>query len=434
MYDRVSVWYIPHLFNILPQFAWGEAIFLYNHQMTKQRTWAHYRFPAILLISILTGGVAGIVLGREASVLKPVGDIFINLMLTAVMPLVFFSVSSAIAQMGHVSQLWKITSKTLLVFVLTGVVAAAIMLFVVVCFPPAQCVDLVPWQSVTIAPVALGQQLAGIFTVTDFYHLFSYKNMLPMLVFSALVGVAVLLMGAKARRFARLLNLGATIFLKVVTYIMYLAPIGFFAYFAVVVAEIGPRMAESYFRVVGIYYVTAILYFLLVYTLYAYLADRRHGVASFWQHVSLPMLTALGTCSSAASIPANLAAAEQMRIRPEIYETAIPLGAILHKDGSVLGGMVKIAFLFGIYHLPFAGASVYLTAMLIAVLVGTVMGAIPSGGMLGELLILSCYGFPPEALMMIAVISILIDPLATMLNVTGDIVCCMLVQSTTKRT
>ena len=103
------------------------------------------------------------------------------------------------------------------------------------------------------------------------------------------------------------------------------------------------------------------------------------------------------------------------------------MGTILHKEGSVIGGIVKIAFLFGLFHLDFSGFSVLLTAIVIALLVGTVMGAIPSGGMLGELLILHVYGFPPSALMTIVAISIIIDPLATMLNVTGNTVGSMLI-------
>ena len=109
------------------------------------------------------------------------------------------------------------------------------------------------------------------------------------------------------------------------------------------------------------------------------------------------------------------------------------LFAIIHKEGSVIGGMVKIAFLFGMYHLDFSGAGVLFTALGVSMLVGTVMGAIPSGGMLGELLILSIYGFPPTALLTIAAISIIIDPMATMLNVTGNSVSSMMIARLVER-
>ena len=147
----------------------------------------------------------------------------------------------------------------------------------------------------------------------------------------------------------------------------------------------------------------------------------------FWKNVLLPATTSIATCSSAASIPANIIATKAMHVSPEIVESVIPLGSIIHKDGSVIGGVFKIAFLFGLFHLKFSGVSVLFTALGVSMLVGTVMGAIPSGGMLGELLILTAYGLPPSALIIISTISIIIDPIATLLNVTGNSVSSMMI-------
>jgi Na+/H+-dicarboxylate symporter len=215
--------------------------------------------------------------------------------------------------------------------------------------------------------------------------------------------------------------------MKVFGLIMYYAPIGFFAYFAVLVSELGTQLLDSYIRITVLYYASGLLYFLVFFTWYAYLAANSSGIKLFWSNIFMPMITAIATCSSAASIPANLAATKQMSVAPEIYETAIPLGTIIHKDGSVIGGIFKIAFLFGVFHLDFSSLPVILTALGVSLLVGTVMGAIPSGGMLGELLILNVYGFPPSVLIAIAAISIIIDPLATMLNVTGNSVSSMMI-------
>lgn len=114
-----------------------------------------------------------------------------------------------------------------------------------------------------------------------------------------------------------------------------------------------------------------------------------------------------------------------MGISSDIRETVILLGSTLHKDGSVLGGVIKIAFLFGIL-IWNSLVKTLAIALVMALLVGTVMGAIPGGGMIGEMLIISLYGFPPEALPIIAAISTIIDPPATMLNVTGDNACAVL--------
>lgn len=386
-----------------------------------------YQFLFILLSAILLGGFTGYHLGPQATKLKPLGDIFLNLMFTLVIPLIFFSISSAIAGIGELKRLGKVIITMLGTFLFTGIIAAVFMLVIVKFYPPGQGVKIELSASHSLEHISLADQLVNIFTVTDFIKLFSRDNILALIFFSVLIGIATISSGEKGKLIAKFLHAGTEVSMKAVSIIMYYAPIGFFAYFAVLVGDLGPKILETYFRATLIYYLAAIIYFIIVFSAYAYLAAKKQGVKIFWNNVPYPALTALATCSSAASIPANLQATQKMGIPAEIYELVVPMGAITHKDGSVLGGIVKIAFLFGIFHMNFAGPSVLLTALVIGVLVGTVMGAIPSGGMIGEMLILTVYGFPPQALIIIAAISMIIDPPATMLNVASNTVCSMLV-------
>jgi len=385
-----------------------------------------YIFLIILIVAIIFGSLTGYLMGDKAAMLKPLGDIFLNLMFTVVVPLVFFSVSSAIASMGELQRVWKVMSNMFLTFIFTSIIAAIFMLVVVKLFPPAQGVLLKLDMPITMQPLSIGDQIVNIFTVSDFMKLFSRENILALIFFSILVGLATSSIGEKGKPIYTLLKSGTEVSMKAVAFVMYYAPIGFFAYFAVLVAQLGPQLLATYFRTMVIYYSAAIIYFIFAFSFYAYLAAKKQGIKIFWRNSALPIMTSLATCSSAASIPANLQATQQMGIPKEIYETVVPLGTILHKDGSVLGGMIKIAFLFGIFHMSFSGVSVLLIALMIALLVGTVIGAIPSGGMVAEMLILSLYGLPPQALIIIAAITILIDPPATMLNVMGNSVCSMM--------
>ncbi|KTD31974.1 dicarboxylate/amino acid:cation symporter [Legionella maceachernii] len=400
--------------------------------MTHYKTIKSYAFPILLISSIALGGFAGYLLGPNARHLKFLGEIFLNILFTAIVPLIFFSVSSAIARTDSLGKLGKIMGYMALVFLFTGVVAAVYALFVVKFFPPAQGVYLQLAQTESPSPPTLSSQIVAIFSVPDFIHLLSHKNMLALIVFSLLVGVATANANETGKKFAVFLQAGEAVFLRVFSLIMYYAPIGFFAYFAVLVSELGPQLIETYLRIAAIYYLSAIVYFIFAFTVYAYLADKTQGVKLFWKNVFLPMVTSIATCSSAASIPANLLATKKMRVPPAVCETVVPLGAMIHKDGSVIGGIFKIAFLFGIFHLDFSGTFVLFAALGVSLLVGTVMGAIPSGGMLGELLILTVYGFPPSVLIAIAAISIIIDPLATLLNVTGDCVASMMIARLTE--
>lgn len=384
------------------------------------KTARSYAFPALLLLSIVFGGLTGGYLGEKAHCLKPLGDILLHLIFTAIVPLVFFSVSAAIARSHSIKKLRKITGCMILVFMIMGIIAALYSLIIVKTFPPAHGIHLSLADTQKTTKPLLSSEWAEVFTVPEFSQLLSHQHILALIIFSFLVGYATALSKDKGNALNAFLQSGEAVFMKIFSLIMYYAPIGFFAYFAVTVSELGPQLIENYFRIAVTYYVSCTAYFILAYTLFAYWSGQSKTVILFWKNIIVPMMTALGTCSSAASIPANLAAAKKMNVSPQVAETIIPVGTIIHKDGSTMGGIFKIAFLFGIFQLDFSGASVILPALGIALLVGTVMGAIPSGGMLGELLILNLYGFPPSALIPIAAISIIIDPLATMLNVTGN--------------
>ncbi len=208
---------------------------------------------------------------------------------------------------------------------------------------------------------------------------------------------------------------------------MFTAPVGLCAYFAYFVGVYGPDLLGSYWKAMKLYYPITILYFFVAFTLYAYLAAKGDGVRMFWKNIVPPSLTALATASSVATIPSNLEAANNTGIPRDISEVVIPIGATIHMEGSCLAAVLKIAFLFGLFNMDFSGMQTLLTAIGIAILCGTVVSGLPGGGTIGELLIISLYGFPPEAFPIISMIGTLVDPPATMVNAVGDNVASMMV-------
>ncbi len=384
-------------------------------------------FPIVLTLSVVGGITTGYVVGPAAAKLQPLGDLFLHLIFVAMVPLVFFSVAQSVAQLGSSHQFGKMLRHLFTTYLWTGIIAALFMVVIVTCFPPIATLNSITLPSATSETPALVTHFSELFTVNDFNQLLTHQHMLPLIIFSILTGLATAMSGEKGTPFAALLTAGNAVMLHLMTLIMYVAPIGFFAYFAVLTGKLGAQLVDTYLRVTIIYYVSGLLYFVLAYSTFAYIANKKNGLKQFWKWSTLPALTALATCSSAASIPASLAAAKKMGVAPPIAETVIPLGTMIHKDGSILGAIVKIAFLFALFQLPFSGPFTMLTAVGIALLVGTVMGSFPSGGMLGEMLIIACYGFPAQTLMMIAAIGLIIDPLSTVLNVIGNTTCSLLV-------
>lgn len=391
-----------------------------------------YRFPLILLAAIALGSVIGFILGPQSALLKPLGDIFLNLMFIIVVPLVFVTISSSIAGMSSLKRLGKILGWMLLIFVVTGIISSLLMLGAVKLFSPAEGVDITLEAPEEQEEITLGEQLVQTVTAPDFRDLLSKERMLALILMATLFGIAVSQAGEKGEMVARGLNALSEVLIKLVGIILWYAPIGLGAYFAALVGEFGPQLVGSYARAVAVYYPVALLYFAVFLTLYAFLAGGGKGVRRFWSVIPSPAVTALATGSSVATIPANLTAAAKLGVKKDVRNVVIPLGATIHMDGSCISAILKISFLFGLYNVPFEGIDTYVTAIGIAVLSGVVMSGVTGGGFIGEMLIVTMYGFPPEALPILAVIGTLVDPPATMVNASGDNVAAMLVSRFTE--
>ncbi|ADK13513.1 dicarboxylate/amino acid:cation symporter [Clostridium ljungdahlii] len=396
----------------------------------------NYKFSIILLGSIILGAIIGVLLGSKALVLKPFGDLFLNLMFMVIIPLVFFSVTSAIANMKGMKRLGKIMASTFVVFICTALAASVIGFIGALIVNPARGIDYSALKKIVTAgggaadkvkQVGLLQQIVNTLTVSDFVSLFSKSNMLQLIVFSVLFGISTSALGEKAEPVAKFLEAASNVMMKMVKIIMYYAPIGLGCYFAAVIGSLGPQILQGYLRVFILYIVISVIYYFGFFTFYAFLASGKIGIKTFWKNAVAPTITALATCSSAASIPVNLECTKKMGVPEDIVETVIPLGANIHKDGSVIGGVMKITFLFGLFGRSMTSPSAILSIIFVSFLVGAVMAAIPSGGMIGEMLILSVYGLPTELLPIIAVISVIIDAPATVLNSTGNTVASMVI-------
>lgn len=394
--------------------------------MNKKSVWEAYRFSIILIGAIIIGSIIGVIFEEDAKILKPLGDLFINGMFTIVVPLVLVTISSSISSMNDMKRLRSILKNLLLVFISTGAVAAVIILIIVNIFPPAQGVQLNLTTAEALQPFQTGEQIVKAITVTDFPELISRKNMLPLIIFSIVFGLCINMIGEKGRPIANGLEALAEVFLKMINLLMYYAPIGLGAYFASLVGEYGKELLGSYTRAMIIYYPLCLAYFLIMFPIYGYIAGGKDGVKAMKNLIS-PAITSIATQSSIATLPVNLEAAGKIGVPKDIREIVLPIGATAHMDGTVFSSILKISFLFGIFNVPFEGVGTYVSAIILSILGGVVMSGVPGGGLIGEMLIVTMYGFPAEAFPIIATIGYLVDPPATMINATGDTVAAMLV-------
>ena len=386
----------------------------------------YYKNILLLLGGITVGSIVGLILKERVILVKPIGDIFLNLIFTAVVPLIFFALSSAFANIDRGQKFGRVIRIMLLVFLSTLLIAAFIAILFVWLFPFRGDIPIAALTE-KIQSKTIGEQITELLTVNDFFNLLSRKSMLALILFSMLTGVATSHAGEKGEYFLKFLNAGNEVMKKLLSYIMLVAPIGLGAYFAYQTGIFGPKLFGAYASALAVCYGAVIFYYVVFFSLYAFIAGGFSAVKTYWRENIIPSATALGTCSSIATMPANLEASKRMGIPEQIGNIVVPLGATLHKDGSSISSIVKIAVVFAILHKPLAGIDTVLIALGISVIVSIVEGGIPSGGYAGEMMVVAAYSFPIEVLPVVMIIGTLVDPVVTLANATGDTLAAMMV-------
>lgn len=391
----------------------------------------NYWQTIVLLASMIIGAIVGINAPEVAKSLKPFGDLFINLIFMIIVPLIFFSISGAIANTGKLKRLGKIMASSLLVFVITAVIAVLLGIISNIIYRPLSETDTaIISESINFEEVTPNQeteelngfqQFVNSITVSDFNEVLSRKNLLQLIVFSLLIGIATAMVGEKGEDFAKFLKSGNEVIMKVVTIIMYYAPIGLGCYFAALIGELGASLVAGYIRCFISYTVLSLFFYFVLYSVYAFIAGGKKCVKDYWKNILPTSLTALATCSSGVAIPSNIEAAKNMKVPKDIAETVIPLGTNIHKEGSLYGSALKIIFLFLIFGYEIVSFESILIILGVSILAGFLVSAVPTGGgVISEALILSIFGFPPSALGILATIAVVIDAPATVINVVGN--------------
>jgi len=394
-----------------------------------------YKQSFILLGAIILGAIAGIIWGEGASVLSPFGDIFLNLLLVIIVPLIFLTISTSISNMKQPKRLGKIIINIFLVFIIMSLVAVLVGVLSTYFINLVEVEDseliknsLELNKEIESEELSILDRTVQAITVGDFIDLFSRQNIIALILFSILFGLAMNFSGEKAKPVRDVLVSLTDVIMNFLKIIMYYAPIGLGCYFAALVGTFGAEIAIGYARTFIIYTAVAVLFYFIVYSIYAFIAAGNTGVKAFWRNIFPATVTALATCSSAASIPVNLQAAKAIGVPDDIAEPMIPLGTSFHKDGSIIGSVFKIMFLVGLFGTNIAtplGIGQVIGTALVATLLVT---AVPiGGGTISEMMIITMMGYPVGALPILTIIATIIDPPATVLNVIGDTSGAMLV-------
>ena len=400
-----------------------------------KKFWSNYKQTIILLAALIIGAIVGLVYGEKAAVLSPFGDLFMNLMFVIIVPLIFLTITTSIAKIKQPKRLGKVITTIFGVFIITTLISVVIGLVTTFAFElvnpkdSAAIVETLSTEAETEkVELNILERTVQAISTGDFVNILSKDNIIPLVIISILVGLAISKVGKDAEPLLNVLESANKVVLKLVDFIFIYAPIGLGCYFASLIGTFGASIATGYLKTFIIYTVVAVLFYFIMYTLYAFIAAGKEGVKVFWKNVLPATATSISTCSSAASIPVNIKCSKAMGVSDDIAETTIPLGTSFHKDGSVIGSVFKIMFLVYLFGTDVSSISGIAQVIGVAIIANLLVTAVPvGGGTISEMMIITMMGFPAGALPILTIIATIIDPPATMLNVVGDTSSSMLV-------
>lgn len=396
-----------------------------------KKIWSTYKSTILLIGALIIGAIVGLVFGDKAKVLSPFGDLFMNLMFVIIVPLIFLTITTSIAKIKQPKRLGKVIGTIFATFIVMSLVSVVVGLgvtYVVKLVNPSDTQAILSSLATDGATEAVElnilERTVSAISVGDFSDILSKNNILPLVLVSILVGLAISKCGDSVKPLVDVLDSANKVVLKLIDIIFLYAPFGLGCYFAALIGTFGAEIAIGYAKTFVVYLVTAIVFYLVIYSLYAFIAGGIKGVKAFWKNIIPATATSISTCSSAASIPINTKCAKNIGVSDDIAETMIPLGTSFHKDGSIIGSVFKIMFLVYLF-----GATPSVGKVILVALVSTLLiTAVPvGGGTISEMMIINLMGFPAASLPILTIIATIIDPPATMLNVVGDSAGSMLV-------
>lgn len=399
-----------------------------------KKFWKNYKQTILLVLAMIIGAICGLIFKEDAAAVKPLGDLFLNLLFIVIVPLIFFTVTTAVARTGQPKRFGKIVVMTVIVFVATSLIAVAAgfvgtgITDLVKSGDSAEIREMFDSKVKDDTDLNVLESTVQLISVDDLYKLFSKENVVAVLLASILTGIAIRMSKEKGEALLNVLESGKDVTFNFIKLIMYYAPIGIGCYFASFVGTFGGSIALGFLKTFILYLIIALIFYFGVYSLYAFIAGGKEGFKRFWKNILPSTFTALATCSSAACIPINIDSAKKMGVPEDVTETVIPLATNLHQDGSYIGTVFKIMFLVSLFGTDISDPGTILEMVFVTLIATLLISGVPiGGGTISEMMIITMLGYPVAALPVLTMVATVIDAPATMLNAVGDTSCSLLV-------
>ena len=381
--------------------------------------WFRIPFWQRVLGAMLLGIGLGVVFGEKATVLQPLGTLFINAIRMLVVPLVFFALITSITSLGDTLKMKRLALKTVGLFLLTAMIASLIGLTVGSLMDFSTITELTTTEvrERDIPPVAT--VLTNLIPTNPVAALAS-GNVLQIIVFAVLVGIAINVVGEKAEPMRKVMEAGAEIMYQITRMVLQLTPIGVLGLMAWVVGSFGLETLLPLGKFILAIYIACFIHILFTYGGMVRLFGGMSPLA-FFKAILPAQLVAFSSASSFGTLPVtHKVVTEDLKVSKNYASFVLPLGATINMDGC--GGIypaIAAIFIAHLYGIPLDATS-YLLIAITATLASLGTAGVPGSAMVMLTVTLSVVGLPLEGIAFIAAVDRIIDMMRTATNVTGD--------------
>ncbi|MEQ1517749.1 MAG: dicarboxylate/amino acid:cation symporter [Usitatibacteraceae bacterium] len=372
-----------------------------------------------VIAAMVLGIALGLAMGENAGAMRWIGDLFIRAIGMLVVPLIFFSLVAGVAALGDIAKLGRVGGRALLLFLVTGQIAAWLGIALGVLFEPGVGVA----AGAQSAP-ARAEAISVAETIVRLVPENPVKTMaegeiLPLIVFSLLLGVCILLAGREGRRAALFFDTGALLMQKMTFLVMELTPFGVFALMAWVAGTFGIDGLVPLASLVGLVYFGCLVVLFGVYGILV-TALGRGSLLAFYRGITDVMAVSFSTSSSSATLPVTLQCTQRnLGVSRSVASFVVTLGATINMSGTAV--YLGVVTLFGaqIYDIAL-GPAQYVMIATLSTLGAVGAAGIPGAGIIMMALVFGAIGVPLEVIALVAGVDRLMDMIRTTTNVAGD--------------
>ena len=390
------------------------------------RTWSYWMSVPLwlqILVGMVLGITVGVVLGEQATVLKPIGTLFVNIIKMLIVPLVFCSLIVGVTSMEDTAKMGRIGFKSFTFYLCTTAIAISIGLAVGYVIQPGAGLDLPLPSGVSDVAKEVPSVMQTLIDIVPTNPIAALANgqILQVIVFAVALGIALVLIGDHGKPAIKVFESLAEAMYKLTDMVMKLAPYGVFGLMAWVAGAYGIEMLLPLLKVIVAVYVGCIIHVLGFYSIVLSMFSKLNPL-HFFKGISNAMAVAFTTSSSAGTLPASMkCASEYLGVNKKISSFVLPLGTTINMDGTALYQGVTALFVAQAFGIDLTWVD-YLTIILTATLASIGTAGVPGAGLVMLTLVLSTVGLPLEGVALIAGIDRILDMARTVVNVSGDLV------------